>query len=93
MINFDIDVLLDDLYLSSEGNELAFIKSEFAMIAKAIAYFDDVNVEGIKTSTWPFLIYNNYLREDEITHTMKQDDAFANAQQTQDNYVKYVKVV
>ncbi|MDR1782476.1 MAG: Asp-tRNA(Asn)/Glu-tRNA(Gln) amidotransferase GatCAB subunit C [Bacilli bacterium] len=93
MINYDVKVLLDDLYLSSEGDELEFIKKEFENIAKAIAHFDKIDVTNVEGSTWPFKIYNNYLREDVISHSMSNEDTLKNAKQVQDGYVKYVKVV
>jgi len=90
----NVEIYLRDLYFTAEDEvEMTFIQNEFLSIGKAVSYFDAVDVEGEVPSSWPFLFEGTYLREDEVDNTLTREEALQNAADTQDGYVKYVKVV
>lgn len=93
MTKDEIKILLDDLYLSANEEELEFINNEFLNLFATLKYYDDVDTTNVKESSWPFKVINTYLRDDIINHTLEVDDALKNASETENDFVKYVKVV
>lgn len=90
----EVEVYLKDLYFSvDDEEEMNFIIGEFSQIAKAVQHFENVDVENVEPSSWPFMFETDYLREDVVDNTLERDEALKNAADTQDGYVKYVKVV
>lgn len=89
----DVKVLLSDLYLDANEEDFEFIYQEFMSIYNCLKYFDDVDTTNVEAINWPFEITSTFLREDEVNHLLTSEEVLKNAADTQDEYVKYIKVV
>lgn len=86
-------VLLEDLYFDVNDAQLDFIYNEFMGIYSALTYLENVDTSNVEPADWPFKVSTNYLREDEVDHLLSLEETLKNASSTQDEYVKYIKVV
>ena len=89
----DVKVFLNDLYLDADDKELDFIIEEFNSIYSSIQCLEKIDTSDVVGASWPFEQTSTYLREDIVDHTLSNEEALQNADQVQDGYVKYVKVV
>lgn len=89
----EVDIYLDQLYYSAQGEELAFITDFIDGVIEDAKHLDKINIDNLTPADWPFDLEVNYLREDEVKDLLTSEQVLENAAQTQENYVKYVKVV
>lgn len=89
----EVNIYLDQLYYSAEGEELAFITNFIDGVIEDAKHLDKVNIDNVLPADWPFDLEVSYLREDEVKDLLSCEQVLENASQTQENYVKYIKVV
>ncbi|MEG0284354.1 MAG: Asp-tRNA(Asn)/Glu-tRNA(Gln) amidotransferase subunit GatC [Erysipelotrichales bacterium] len=93
MTNEEVKGYLNTLYLEADGEDLEYITSEVNRSIEVLNLLDEFDTSNIEPTTWGCYQETDILREDVVDHTISSEDALKNAADTQDGYVKYVKVV
>lgn len=73
--------------------ELSDIQNEFVILEKQMELLNQVNTEGVEPMIYPFEMETNFLREDEVTNVLSEEDALCNAAKTKNGHVLVPKVV
>ncbi|MDF9866878.1 aspartyl-tRNA(Asn)/glutamyl-tRNA(Gln) amidotransferase subunit C [Bacilli bacterium PM5-3] len=89
----EIQKLLKEIYYEASDEDFEYILPQFTDITQSINYFSEVDVEDLEPADWPFDLSSTYLREDVVSKTLTNEEVLQNAPETQDGYVKYIKVV
>lgn len=93
MNKIELAKYLDPLFIEVKEDELdkvLSIASELEEVANLINKIDTTNVEPI---AFAFDVETTYLREDEITHEFSREELLQNASESEEEFVKFVKVV
>lgn len=93
MNKLELEKYLDPLFIEVKDDELdkvLSIASELEEVATLINNVDTTNVEPI---AFAFEVETTYLREDEITHEFSHEELLQNASDSEESFVKFVKVV
>ena len=69
------------------------IVSEFDVLTKQMKLLDAVNTDGVEEMIYPFEDETSFIREDEVTHVISQDDALANVNKKIEGHFVLPKVV
>ncbi|MBR2825719.1 MAG: Asp-tRNA(Asn)/Glu-tRNA(Gln) amidotransferase subunit GatC [Solobacterium sp.] len=77
--------------LSDEESE--DIVKEFETLNKQLALLEKVNTDGVEPMVYPFEDETTFLREDEVTHVISQEDALANVKDKIEGHFILPKVV
>lgn len=93
MDNKEVKEYLNTLFVDAENEELDFITAEVNQALSIINLLDDIDTTGVEMATWAYQAEVTELREDVVDHLITKEEVLHNAQETQDGYVKYVKVV
>jgi aspartyl-tRNA(Asn)/glutamyl-tRNA(Gln) amidotransferase subunit C len=89
----EIKECLTTININIDEQELDDIYEKVNEIDQYLALLNKVNTEYVEGMSFPFALTSNYLREDEVDDMLTQEEALANANEVEDGYVKYVKVV
>lgn len=93
MENKEIRKLALDLKFDLSDAEVEEIQAEFEELEKKIKLLDEINTEGVEEMVYPFEIETTYLREDEVTNVLSQEDALKNVSKVKQGHVVVPKVV
>lgn len=89
----EVNIYLEQLYYSAEGQDLDYITEYINDLLIDAKHLDKIDVSKVAPADWPFSLEITYLREDEVKDELSQAEVLENATQSQDDYVKYIKVV
>ena len=89
----DIKVLANNLMFDLNDEEVEDISKEFDKIDKMLAFFDEIDTNNVKEMVYPFEDETSFLREDEVSNVLSQDDALKNAAKVISGHVVVPKVV
>ena len=70
--------LAHQLMFDLSDEEAENIVNEFDVLTKQMKLLDAVNTDGVEEMIYPFEDETSFIREDEVTHVISQDDALAN---------------
>ncbi|MBQ3272584.1 MAG: Asp-tRNA(Asn)/Glu-tRNA(Gln) amidotransferase subunit GatC [Solobacterium sp.] len=85
--------LARSLMFDFPGEEADWIVKEFETIRKQLAVLDEVDTEGVEEATWPFEDETTYLRKDEVTDVLTQEEALMNAKEVLAGHIVIPRVV
>lgn len=89
----EIREYLNEIYFDATDEDFLYIEPQFNDVVQSINFFSKIDTTNVEEANWPFDVSTTYLREDEETMTLTNEEALQNAPETQDGYVKYIKVV
>ena len=85
--------LAHQLMFDLSDEEAENIVSEFDVLTKQMKLLDAVNTDGVEEMIYPFEDETPFIREDEVTHVISQDDALANVNKKIEGHFVLPKVV
>lgn len=85
--------LANDLMFNVSDEESSDIIKEFDNLEKLLAFFDSINTDGVEEMVYPLDIETVYLREDEESNTISQEEALANVKKSKQGHFLVPKVV
>lgn len=82
------------LLFDISDEEMKLLLSEFDILVKQFELLKDIeNVNKVKPMTFPYEIFNDYLREDVPSDVLTKEEALKNAKNVKDGQIKLPKVV
>ena len=82
------------LLFDISDEEMKLLLSEFDILVKQFELLKDIeNVNEVKPMTFPYEIFNDYLREDIPSDVLTKEEALKNAKNVKDGQIKLPKVV
>lgn len=82
------------LLFDISDEEMKLLLNEFDILVKQFELLKDIeNVNEVKPMTFPYEIFNNYLREDVPSDVLTKEEALKNAKNVKDGQIKLPKVV
>ena len=82
------------LLFDISDEEMKLLLSEFDILVKQFELLKDIeNVNEVKPMTFPYEIFNDYLREDVPSDVLTKEKALKNAKSVKDGQIKLPKVV
>lgn len=85
--------LASDLKFSLTDEEIEDLKKDFAAVERQVELFETVDTEGVEPMAYPFEAPTLFMREDEVSDTLDQADALANAADVRMGHIHVPKVV
>lgn len=83
-----------DLEFTMEKNEYETLKNEFDVVFKQIDLLESVdNIKDYEPMDYPFVLSSTVLREDKVTMSLNNNEAFSNSKDVKNGCVKCPKVV
>ena len=82
------------LLFDISDEEMKLSLNEFDILVKQFELLKDIeNVNEVKPMTFPYEIFNDYLREDVPSDVLTKEEALKNAKNVKDGQIKLPKVV
>lgn len=82
------------LLFDISDEEIKLLLNEFDILVKQFELLKDIeNVNEVKPMTFPYEIFNDYLREDVPSDILTKEEALKNAKNVKDGQIKLPKVV
>ncbi len=85
--------LAETLMFRLSDEEADSIVKEFSTLESQMALLDDVNTEGVEEMIYPFEDDTYFMREDNVTHVISQDEALENVDKKIEGHFVLPKVV
>lgn len=82
-----------DIMFDVTDEEAADIQKEFETLDKMLEFFDSIDTDGVEEMIYPFDTPTIYLRDDETSDVISQQDAISNVAKTKQGHVVVPKVV
>ena len=89
----EIKKLALDLKFALTDEEAADIQNDFTILDKKLALLDKIDTSKVEEMVYPFDDETTFLRKDEVTNVLSQEDALLNAAQVKQGHVVVPKVV
>lgn len=82
------------LLFDISDEEMKLLLSEFDILVKQFELLKDIEkVNEVKPMTFPYEIFNDYLREDVPSDVLTKEEVLKNAKNVKDGQIKLPKVV
>ena len=82
------------LLFDISDEEMKLLLNEFDVLIKQFELLKDIeNVNEVAPMTFPYKIFNDYLREDVPSDVLTKEEALKNAKNVKDGQIKLPKVV
>lgn len=82
------------LLFDISDEEMKLLLNEFDVLIKQFELLKDIeNVNEVALMTFPYEIFNDYLREDVPSDVLTKEEALKNAKNVKDGQIKLPKVV
>lgn len=82
------------LLFDISDEEMKLLLNEFDILVKQFELLKDIEkVNEVKPMTFPYEIFNDYLREDVPSDVLTKEEALKNAKNVKDGQIKLPKVV
>lgn len=88
-----LEMLAEQLMFGLDGLEIETLQKEFKELEELIALLDHIDTENVQEMVYPFEENTTYIREDEVKHTISQQEALLNAKEVNSGHVSMPKVV
>lgn len=82
-----------DVMFDVTDEEATDIQKEFETLDKMLEFFDSIDTDGVEEMIYPFDTPTIYLRDDETSDVISQQDAISNVAKTKQGHVVVPKVV
>ena len=85
--------LAKQLMFDLTDEEASAIVKEFDTLNKQLALLDAVDTKGVEPMIFPFEVETTFLRDDEETNCITQEDALKNVDQSLEGHFRLPRVV
>lgn len=85
--------LANQIMFDLSDEEVSELQEDFKTLTKQMELLDKINTENVEPMVYPFEEATTYLREDEVTNQITQEEALLNAPKKQDGQIVVPKVV
>ena len=85
--------LANRLMFDLTDEECVELQDEFETYLKQLDLLNKINTDDVEEMVYPFETPTVYIRDDENTYTISQEDAMKNVPNSSENYVVVPKVV
>ena len=89
----EIKKLARNLMFEVTDEEARDIAKDFDTLEEQLAFFDQINTDGVEEMIYPFDTPTSFYREDEVDNVLSQDDLLKNAGKVISGHVVVPKVV
>ena len=89
----EIKALANNLLMDLSDEEAEDIRLEFIKLDEMLAFFEQIDTEGIEDMVYPYDVETEFFSEDEVSNCLSQEDAVANAARVISGHVVVPKVV
>ena len=85
--------LANQVMFELSDSECEELQEDFETYLKQLDLLNKIDTEGVEEMVYPFETPTVYIRDDENTYTISQEDAMKNVPNSSENYVVVPKVV
>ena len=89
----DIKLFASKLMMNLNDEEVDDIQQEFVKLDKMLSFFDEIDTTNVEEMIYPFEDETSFIRDDEPTHVLSQEDALKNADKVISGHIVVPKVV
>lgn len=82
-----------DLKFAVTDEEAADIENDFVLLEGMLAFFDEIDTEGVEEMIYPFEEATDFIREDEVSNVISQKEALLNVPKVKQGHIVVPKVV
>lgn len=82
-----------DLKFAVTEEEAADIENDFVLLEGMLAFFDEIDTEGVEEMIYPFEEATDFIREDEVSNVISQKEALLNVPKVKQGHIVVPKVV
>ena len=82
-----------DLKFAGTDEEAADIENDFVLLEGMLAFFDEIDTEGVEEMIYPFEEATDFIREDEVSNVISQKEALLNVPKVKQGHIVVPKVV
>lgn len=82
-----------DLKFVVTDEEAADIENDFVLLEGMLAFFDEIDTEGVEEMIYPFEEATDFIREDEVSNVISQKEALLNVPKVKQGHIVVPKVV
>lgn len=88
-----IKELAREVRFECSEEEVKEIATAFEILENQLAFFEEINTEGVEEMIFPFDVETSFLREDVAENVRSREDILRNAAETLNGHVVVPKVV
>lgn len=85
--------LAHDIMFDINDDEAGELQEEFKLLLEQIDVLNEIDTEGVEEMIYPFEAETSFLREDQVTCTVSQEEALSNVASVKAGHVHVPKVV
>ena len=89
----EIKKLANNLMFDVNDEEISRIQQDFISINKMLEMLDEINTDGVEEMVYPLNTITTYLRDDEPSKVISQEEAISNAHKVKQGHIVVPKVV
>ncbi len=89
----EIRQLANMLMFELGDDEIEEIIEDFKTFEKQVALLEAVDTEGVSEMVYPLEVFIGYMRQDEESHVISQEEATVNAAKVKEGHIVVPKVV
>lgn len=89
----EIKVLANNLRFDVTDKEAEDIANDFDLLERQLAFFEQINTDGVEEMIYPFETETHFFREDEPTNVVSQKEALQNAAKVISGHIVVPKVL
>ena len=92
-MKLDYRKLAHQLMFDLSDEEVELLDKEFDTLLKQIDLLDTIDTDNVEPMVYPFEAPTIFLREDEVSHVVSQEDALSNVKKQRAGHILVPKVV
>lgn len=85
--------LANQIMFDLSDEEVSELQEDFKTLTKQMELLNQIDTEDVEPMVYPFEAETYYMREDEVTNQITQEEALLNAPKKQDGQIVVPKVV
>ena len=89
----EIKKLAKDLHFELTDEEVTDILEGFDTLEKQLAFFEQINTDGVEEMIYPLDVETSFLREDIEGHVLKREEVLLNAPKEREGHISVPKVI
>ena len=82
-----------DLMFEVSDEEALDIQNDFVLLDEMLKLFETIDTDGIEEMVYPFDVETSFLRDDEVSNVISQEEALSNVAKVKQGHVVVPKVV
>lgn len=89
----EVKELALDLMFEVSDDEAQEIVEDFKLLDEMLSFFEEIDTTGVEEMIYPYDIETSYLREDEVSNVITNEEALSNVSKVKEGHVVVPKVV